>query len=65
MSHVAGEGLSASNSSGVTGGVSVSQGAVGVPSFSGVTLALGRGLRTDRCQRMSDGGGYICCRGRF
>ena len=36
-------GLSASNSS-VTGGVSVSQGAEGVLHFSGVTLALGRGV---------------------
>ena len=40
------EGLSASNSSGVTGRVSADQSAVGVLSFSGITLALGRGLRT-------------------
>ena len=38
-----GEGLSASNSSGVTGGVSDGWSAEGVSSFSGVTLALGRG----------------------
>ena len=42
-------GLSASNSSGVTGRVSASQGAEGVPSFAGVILALGRGLRAERC----------------
>ena len=46
-------GLSASNFSSVTGGVSASHGAVGVLSFSGVTLACGRVLRADRCQRMS------------
>ena len=46
-------GLSASNSSSVTGGVDASQGAEGVLSFSGMTLALGRGFRVDRCQRMS------------
>ena len=46
-------GLSASNSSSVTGGVSASRGAESVQSFSGVTLALGRGLRVDRCQRTS------------
>ena len=37
----------------MTGGVGSSQGAEAVPSFSGMTLALGRGLRADRCQRMS------------
>ena len=40
--------LSASNSFCVTDGVGASQGAEGVASFSGVTLALGRGLRVDR-----------------
>ena len=44
-----GEGFLASNSSGVTGGVGPGQGAEGVLSFSGMTLALGRGLREDRC----------------
>ena len=42
-------GLSASNSSIVTCRVSTGQGAEGVLSFSGMTLALGRGLRVDRC----------------
>ena len=46
-------GLSVSSSSGMTGGVSARWCAVGVPSFSGMTLALGRGLRADRCWRMS------------
>ena len=46
-------GLSASNSLSVTGWVGASQGAECVPSFSGMTLALGRGLRADRCQRTS------------
>ena len=46
-------GLSASNSTGVTGRVSVSQGAVDVPSFSGMTLARRRRLRAGRYQRMS------------
>ena len=43
------ERLSASNSSNVTGGVIAIQGAEGVPSFSGMTLALGRWLRVDSC----------------
>ena len=43
-------GLSTSNSSGGTGGVSASEGVVSVPSFSGMTLALGKGLSVDRCQ---------------
>ena len=35
--------LSASNSPGVTGRVGAGQGVMGLPSFSGLTLALGRG----------------------
>ena len=46
-------GLSAPNSSSVTGRFSVSQTAVGVLSFSSVILALGRGFTVDRCKRMS------------
>ena len=44
-----GEELLPCNSSCVTGGISTSQGTEGVLSFSGMTLALERGLRADRC----------------
>ena len=58
-------GLSASNSSSVTDRVSASQGAVGVPNFSGMTLALGRGFWAQVLKNVFDRGECICCRGRL
>ena len=52
-------GLSASNSSSVTGRVSAGQSAEGVQVISGLTLALGRGLRADRCRRRSSTLGQV------
>ena len=46
-------GVSAIISSGLTGRVSAGCGAEGMPSSSGMALALGEGLRADRCQRKS------------
>ena len=46
-------GLSATSSSGVTGGVGANQDAEGMLRFSGMTLALGEEYRVDRCYRKS------------
>ena len=48
-----GVGLPATTFSGVTGRVSTDGGAEGTASSLGVTLALGRGLVVDKCQRRS------------
>ena len=52
-------GLSAFNSSSVTDGVSADQGAKGVQVFSVLTLALGMGVRVDRCRRRSSTLGQV------
>ena len=61
-SHCVG-GLLASNSSGVTGGVRTGSGAEGVQVISGLTLALGRGLRVDRCRRRASTLGQVVTAG--
>ena len=53
MSYVTGEGSQHPTTPVSQAGSVLVDGVVGVQSFSGVTLALGRGLRADRCQRTS------------